>query len=136
MLTIMDNHDLRNGYSTLDLYYEVLNEVRTKMPEKDVSPLLNSIKEAKRDIRRYLKWKSNSDRHLVKDYGIDGYIELVEFPDSIKTEDEAKDYFESEERLICRPSVYDCTGQLFTGWYKLFMRRVKWMCYHRVSCDV
>ena len=136
MLTIRDNHDLRNGYSTLNLYYDVLKEVQTKMPDKDINPILKSIKEAKQDIRRYLKWKDETDRHIIKDYSIDGYIELIELPEYVKSKDEAEEYFESEEKLIYKPSAYDCTGQLFTGWYKLFVRRDKWFCYHRVCCDV
>lgn len=135
MLTIRDKHDLRNGYDTLDLYYKVLEEVKEKMPDKDVSSLLTSIKEVKRSIRRYFKTQ-DEERHIIKYYDIDGYIELFELPKRITSREDAEDYFNEEVRMICIPSAYDCTGQLFTSWYKLFKRRNSWWCYHRVSCDV
>ena len=135
MLTIRDEHDLRNGYDTLDLYYKVLNEVNEKMPGKDVSSILNSIKEAKQSIRRYFKTQDSS-RHIIKDYESDGYIELIEFPKHIISREEAEEYFNEEELMICRPCAYDCTGQFFTGWHKLFKRRGSWWCYHRICCDV
>mgnify|MGYP000367666834 CR=1 FL=1 len=31
---------------------------------------------------------------------------------------------------------YDCTGQEFTSWYRLFQRRGHWYAYHMVSRDV
>ena len=135
MLTIRDKHDLRNSYDTLDLYYKVLNEVKEKMPDRDVSPILDGIKEAKQAIRRYFKTQDET-RHIIKDYGIDGYIELVEFPKHVSSREDAEDYFNEMELIVYRPSAYDCTGQLFTGWHRLFERRDSWWCYHRVCCDV
>lgn len=34
------------------------------------------------------------------------------------------------------PSAYDCTGQAFTSWYKVFVRGGRFWAYHRVSVDV
>ena len=34
------------------------------------------------------------------------------------------------------PSAYDCTGQAFTSWYKVFARGGRFWAYHRVSVDV
>lgn len=133
---IRDSRELRREYDTLDLYYKVIKEVREKMPDKDVTSVLDKIVEKKREIRKYHKSTEKKDRHLVKDKGIDGYIELIELPDYIESREEAKEYFESEEELRCLPSAYDCTGQLFTGWYKIFKRRGKWMAYHSICCDV
>ena len=34
------------------------------------------------------------------------------------------------------PSQYDCTGQLFTNWFKLIRRRGHWFAYHSIGRDV
>ena len=34
------------------------------------------------------------------------------------------------------PSAYDCTGQAFTSWYKVFVRGGRFWAYHHVSVDV
>ena len=99
---------------------------------KDMLKVNDTIKDIKRRIRAYNHDTEANKRTLVKDYGVDGYIELFEMPDV----SDAEGWFNDMERLTCRPSMYDCTGQAFTQWHKIFRRNGKLMCYHRVAYDV
>lgn len=88
----------------------------------------------KRAIREYTN-RPSGGVWIVKDDGIDGYTELREMPrfDSLE---EADEWFRRCYYLEARPSAYDCTGQRFTVWYKLFQRRGRWWAYHCVGVDV
>ena len=88
----------------------------------------------KRAIREYTN-RPSGGVWIVKDDGADGYIELREMPrfDSLE---EADEWFKNCYYLEYRPSPYDCTGQRFTVWYKLFQRRGRWWAYHSVGVDV
>ena len=91
-----------------------------------------TLKEYKQALRKYYK---RTDRHIVKDYGIDGFIELEQMPDTVTTEEQAEAYFNDNIRIPHIYSCYDCTGRLFTGWYKLVYRRGAWFVYHCINCD-
>ena len=97
----------------LKLAYETINSFKEMMPmaqKTDVA--LEYIKELKRDIRAFFrKEKEKPQRRLVKDDGIDGYIVLIH-------------------------SMYDCTGQAFTSWYKIVERSGSMWAYHSVCFDV
>lgn len=88
----------------------------------------------KRAIREYTN-RSIDWVRIVKDDGMDGYIELRKMPrfDSLE---EADEWFKNCYYLEAQPSAYDCTGQRFTVWYKLFQRHGRWWAYHRVGVDV
>jgi len=88
----------------------------------------------KRAIREYTQKPSCDYRRIVKDEGMDGYIELVMLPD-FDTEEGADGFFRDRYYLEAPNSPYDCTGQRFTTWYKLFKRRGNWWAYHSVSVD-
>ena len=92
-------------------------------------------KEAKRDIREYYKRQAGKDRRVIHG-NFDYFIELVELPEFIETQDMVDEYFEENIRLVYIPSQYDCTGQLFTNWYKPVKRNDRWYVYHSVSMDV
>ena len=64
------------------------------------------------------------------------FAELLPLPEYIETMDEAVSYFEDYEYRPYYPSAYDCTGQAFTSWYKVFVRGGRFWAYHRVSVDV
>lgn len=89
----------------------------------------------KKAIRGYTHRPSHEDV-IVKDYGIDGFLIRFPLPDYIDSKAMAKAYFEDRCEYHYRPSPYDCTGQLFTRWYKLFLRNGRWWAYHSVGCDV
>lgn len=90
----------------------------------------------KRAIREYRQKSYNRGyRRIVKDEGMDGYIELVMLP-AFDTMEGADDFFRDRYYLEAPNSAYDCTGLFFTSWYKLFRRRGNWWAYHRVAVDV
>lgn len=85
-------------------------------------------------IRAYTK-PPETERRIVKDDGGDGYIELIELP-ALPDLETAEAFFNDRYYLDSPNSAYDCTGLMFTSWYKLFERRGRWWAYHRVSVDV
>lgn len=81
--------------------------------------------------------RESSGSRIVKDNGIDGYIELVFIPLETATDKETvEDFFRAYRCIEPRYSAYDCTGCAFTNWFKVFKRRGFWYAYHSVSYDV
>ena len=66
----------------------------------------------------------------------DGYLEKVEIPEDISSKEIAEAWFEANEYRECTPSMYDCTGQSFTNWYKIVKLHDKLYAYHSVGFDV
>lgn len=118
MITIKNDHDLRLAYSIV----------------RDFDSSITV--DYKRNIRDYHKRNAETDRHIVKDYGIDGYVVLIELPEWIESHHEAREYFKEHEYIEPYYTYYDCTGRPFTSWYKVFERRGRWMAYHSVGFDV
>ena len=126
-MNIRNNSDLRIAYGMAKIMSPLVSQCDN--PAKAAI----AIAELKRDIRAYNKAQEEKPfRRLVKDNGIDGYVELIELPET----EEPEEWFDSNERLTCRPSMYDCTGQAFTLWHYTFRRNGKLMCYHAVGYDV
>ncbi len=127
-MTINSIEDIKNAYEHIGF----LNEFIRQAPD---TPGTEKAKEMVQKTKRLIREYNNrvNDRHIVKDYGMDGYLELIEFPDGL-VDPEA--YFEENEQLSLMHSAYDCTGQAFSGWHKIFKRNGKTICYHRVCCDV
>ena len=129
---IRNYRDLRTAYNSVILY----EELKKKYPKKNTLGAKASKKyivELKKEIRKF--HKKTSDRRIIKgDY--DGYLELITLPENIASKKEANMYFDVNERLVCRPSQFDCTGQAFTCWVKIFKRRGRFMAYHNVGYDV
>lgn len=97
---------------------------------------LDSVRdEVKADIRKYLR-KPEKEGKVIKEYGIDGFISLSPLPEFLKTKEDANEWFNDNEYLRCMPSPYDCTGQAFTNWYKIFKRGDRFWVYHSISFDV
>ena len=90
------------------------------------------------DKKRKMRKAMHCDEYpkLVKDYDIDGCICLEKLPAYIKTKDDAEEYFENNLYLQTRYSAYDCTGDLFTAWYKVCERSDGWYAYHRIARDI
>lgn len=95
------------------------------------------IANVKREIREFNRRKTEDSR-IVEERGCDGYIELVQLPDELDKahEEIAADWFRANRYLEFYPTPYDCSGQKFTNWFKLFRRRGHWFAYHSVSIDV
>lgn len=132
---IRNSSDLKYKYILLNFANKLLREKDNQY--LDMDNLNNYIVKSKKEIREYYK-KENEKRfeRIVKDNGIDGYIILFELPKEITSLESAEEYFKCHEYRECRPSMYDCTGQAFTSWYKIFKRNNKFYAYHSISFDV
>lgn len=95
------------------------------------------IANVKREIREFNR-RPTEDSRIVEERGCDGYIELVQLPDELDKahEEIATDWFRANRYLEFYPTPYNCSGQKFTNWFKLFRRRGHWFAYHSVSIDV
>ncbi len=123
-MIIRNKEDLR-------LAYELLNEWK-EWGQGDSQKAM----ELKKRIRSYLHLPHSS--RIVRDYGIDGYISLMQLPEFLDSEsmEDVVEWFESECYIEPTYSAYDCTGRPFTNWYKVFRRLGHWFAYHSVSFDV
>ena len=128
MVQVWKSRDLEIAYEILQIYEEYIKKYgRTANIEKRIT-------EQKREVRGFHKIKS--DRRIVKDNGIDGFVELVELPEYLKSTEDATEYFEEYEVRHAIPSMYDCTGQAFTSWFKVFKRHNKFFAYQSICFDV
>lgn len=129
--------------SQFELGYEILATVIAN--EKGNAAMMEKvIPDLKRELRRYAHRDNMEDvgmgfkveRRIIKEYGIDGYVELVGIPYVFETMEEADEFFRDFIYRHCYLSTHDCTGQAFTSWYKLFKRNGQFCAYHRISFDV
>ena len=122
-------NDVRNNYSAI----KIINEVYSKAKMEKPYDLLDAYK---RGISDYFKRKDAEleRRSIYADY--DKYIELLRLPEEVKSLETAKVWFDTNELRVCRPSMYDCTGQRFTGGTKFVERNGRWWVYHTVYLDV
>lgn len=136
MFNIKDNATFKMGYEIL----------ATLEANEQGNPVMtdNLIPQLKKELRHYAHRDNMKDvgmgfmieRRLVKDYGIDGIIELVSIPAVFDNVKDADDFFKDFIHIGIRYSAYDCTGQPFTSWYKLFNRNGQFCAYHRIAFDV
>lgn len=129
-MEIRNINELRNAYSEISLYNSIVENRFTSISAK----LQERIKKVKKAIRKYNRKEPKPV--IIKDNGIDGWIEKIVLPENIRTRKEADEYFLTNEYMECSPSQYDCTGQLFTSWYKIFERQGRYIAYHYISRDV
>lgn len=121
---VRNDRELRLNYEILYMF-KIGDGFKNKTKE-----WLDKLKRANREYTH-----KKTDRRMIKEDG-DGYLLLIECPDWVETRMDAEEWFYSEEERTYIPSPYDCTGQQFTCWYKLFQRNGKWMCYHSIGVDV
>lgn len=132
MFEITDAEKLRDAYTLLAFIRD--DVPNTAEMKSGLAAFMVSIK---KEIRAYNN-RPAPDSRIVEEYGIDGYIELVQLPNEL---DEASNADAAEwfrENRYCKffPTAYDCSGQRFTNWYKLHLRCGHWFAYHSVSFDV
>lgn len=131
--------------------YRIGYELLRALTKDGGKSLENYVAELKRNLRQYASRKPVYDagmgftceRRIIKDYGIDGYIEIVSIPEVFdKIEDSetdgpgAESFFRDFIKIQARPSAYDCTGQSFTAWHKFVKRNGQYWVYHEVAIDV
>lgn len=132
--------DIRKKYEYLRFAEEVARAMLDKNDDHvydlAINHAMEEIKKTKKEIREeHRKQGADTGRVIKSDW--DSYITLEELKiPADYTYDDAVEYFEEYEVIHMVPSQYDCTGQLFTSWYKIFKRNGKWMAYHAVNADV
>lgn len=139
MTAILNNRDYRRGYE----YLSILTDADRKSCA-DPAKLEKRIADTKRQLRAYAHRDNTVDvgmgfmveRRIIRDEGMDGYVELVSIPEVFDTAEAADGFFKDFLEIQYRPSMYDCTGQAFTSWYKLFLRNGQFWVYHSVGFDV
>lgn len=93
--------------------------------------------EIKRALRRFYKKvcdKANSGETVFGEF--DYFTRKYPLPEYIKSREGAVEYME-DEWVYCRPSMYDCTGQVFTTGYCVFQKPDgRWWAYHMMAMDV
>lgn len=115
--------------------YEILN-ILMESGVPDSHKRRKRVVALKRNLRQYAHRELGFERQIVRDYGMDGFISLERLPDDIKDLEEARQFFDEFMTYTYIPSAYDCTGQWFTTWFKVFERRGHFYAYHRVCVDV
>jgi len=119
----------------------VFYEKIAKQLEAQTGIKANAVKqlvdEGKRKIRRHTRdYFFDPGESVFADKG-DSVIFKYPLPESIKTLEDAEEYFEEYELVPYRPTYYDCTGQRFTGWYKIFQKPDgRFWVYHQIDMDV
>lgn len=132
MFNITDAERLRDAYALL-MFMQM--DVSKSAEQRD--SVKNFVVDIKREIRAYNNRPAPTAR-IVRDDGIDGYVELVQFPDELDRahKEIAADWFRDNCYLDFYPTPYDCSGQKFTSSYHMFRRRGHWFAYHNVRVDI
>ena len=128
-----------NSYRELKVAFDMVHTLEKWVLEftggnKKAVEQNEAIVETKRAIREYLKRK---DEEYVEyfDSSFDGCIE--KFYLEANSIEEATEDFEENYYQHYYPSQYDCTGQVFTSWYRIFKTSYEniFVVYHRLSVD-
>lgn len=133
MFEITDAEKLRDAYTLLAFIRDDV-PVATAEQKSGMASFMDSIK---KEIRAYNN-RPAPDSRIVKEYGIDGYIELVRLPNELDKANkvDAAEWFRENRYYEVYPTAYDCSGRRFTIWYKLHRRCEHWFAYHSVGFDV
>ena len=122
-------------YNKYRTQFAVIHDLEKEIciPKPIIAQLKNKLRYemAQEEMRRF------QDGHCVKDFGDGSAIVLLpimgtHFDTSL---DEATRIFEDNYEMRCANSPYDCTGQMFTVWYKLVKRQGMWYAYHYIGRD-
>ena len=125
---IANNADLKVAYEEL-IFWK--NDPRLK----DNVLVNDKIKELKEGIRDYFRRMNRETARIIK-WDFESEIIMEEIPELINTKEAAEEWFMSCRYREVRPSIYDCTGQLFTAWHKIYKRNGKYIVYYCVCRDV
>lgn len=117
-------------------HVQMLTELRDMHSDPATIAFANDlIAEEKKTIRRILRTSSPKEEcHMVRDNGIDGAWLRIKMTGADSRE-AAEDQFLSEYYLEPIASAFDCTGRLFTSWYKIVQMHGDWYAYHSICRD-
>lgn len=130
MIAIQNDYDFCTGYMILDYLKDRLGEEGGNTHRRR-----KRIVELKRNLRRYAHRETGFEPRIIQEDS-DGFVLLQRLPDDFRDLAQATDFFERFMTYEYRPSPYDCTGQRFTSWFKVFRRNGGYYAYHAVSVDV
>ena len=127
-----DIKDVKRNYDLINLWNEMIKKFNL-LPDEETEKKLKSLKKG---IRIFWKEKELNVKRWILGGDADGYLEKVKIPEDIFSKEIAEAWFEANECRECTPSMYDCTGQSFTNWFKIVKLHDKLYAYHSVGFDV
>ena len=123
---------LRIDYEILRMY----EELRREAPARYTEHVKKVIRDIKASIREYRDRNDENTFHVIADRSPDSVLLLGQLPEFIQSQEDGENYFRETYYIHMKPSPYDCTGQAFTTWFKVFKRRGRYMVYHDIGFDV
>lgn len=127
-----DIKDVKRNYDLINLWNKMIKKFNL-LPDEETEKKLKSLKKG---IRIFWKEKELNVKRWILGGDVDGYLEKIEIPEDISSKEVAEAWFEVNEYRECTPSMYDCTGQSFTNWFKIVKLHDKLYAYHSVGFDV
>ena len=99
-----------------------------------IAPHDSAAPAVKRNLRRFYG-QPGPRRRIIKENGINNYIEVVEMPDYVRTKEDAEDFFDN---VIYMP-FYVCgiysNGKKYTLGHRIMKRGEYYIAYHEVWID-
>lgn len=139
MLRVRTKKDYCAAYSLVSMLEKALAELSFDKPDF----VRDDIIEQKREMRRW------ANRDSAVDVGMGFMVDsrvvqseeeyailLQSIPEVFDDKASAEEFFEDFLKMYYTPSPYDCTGQTFTRWHKIFKRGGRYWVYHAIAMDV
>ena len=123
--------------NSLPLYYELIRMAEAApggISQEKEQLIINLKKEIRAFYRRENEF--DGEQRVIRDDGFDGAIELVKLPEWLESIEDATEWFKIVRLIVPTPSPYDCTGRMFSVWFKIFERQGRFWAYHKVAFDV
>lgn len=131
---MLKRKELRDAYEVLKIWTLVITDSATT--EEGIKIAEEHIRDLKRSLRKENAMdNAATKRYMVRDYGIDGWVERIAVPFAAEDEDEVNEWFINTEFMEAPHSMYDCTGALFTSWWKPCKLNGRWFVYHSIVRD-
>lgn len=131
MFRVYDKETARKAYEAIRMFSTLDDDVVKGM----IADIKRNIRKWNKEIGHVHYFDADFEQRVVKDDGIDGFVELVTLPDGIDNVEYAEKFFHEYVYMEPVNSMYDCTGKAFTCWYKLFQRNGRYLAYHSVGMD-
>jgi hypothetical protein len=122
------------------LFLRFLQGIDTTGDPAAASNIADMIVEAKREIRRLRDWSTPEpafmlEHRIVRQYDDGSYVELILIDPDFGSAADIERFIRDNYWIEMRPSMYDCTGQLFSNWYSIFRTPRGWRIYHSIGID-
>ena len=131
------NRKLQKLYNEKKMWEDFIALHEVKADSNAMKFANEEIIKCKKAIRKEIKREEDrtKDRRIIKgDW--DFYLVKIYCPEWIETMEDAEEWFNDCERIEMIYYPWDCTGQWFTSWHRIFCVNGKWICYHDVAMDV